>query len=62
MYVNILNTYINLFKKLIFLGIFFPSIPIYEKFKQFVNILRKNCITNKCNATRILRFIIKVKL
>ncbi|XP_077257576.1 uncharacterized protein LOC143894813 [Temnothorax americanus] len=28
---------------------------VSEKFKQFVIILRQNCITDKCNAVRILR-------
>jgi len=28
---------------------------ISEKFKHFTTILRQNCITNKCNATKTLR-------
>jgi len=28
---------------------------ISEKFKHFVTILRRNCITNKCDAAKALR-------
>jgi len=30
---------------------------VSEKFKQFVTYLRQNCVTNKCDATNILRKI-----
>jgi len=30
---------------------------VSEKFKQFVTYLRRNCITNKCDAANILRKI-----
>jgi len=30
---------------------------VSEKFKQFVTYLRRNCVTNKCDAANILRKI-----
>jgi len=34
---------------------------VSEKFKQFVTYLRRNCVTNKCDAANILRKIYDAK-
>jgi len=40
-----------------YFGLYQSTHMVSEKFKHFITYSRRNCITNKCDATNILRKI-----